>query len=247
MPALCAFAQRPQVVSCVTLEVALNLDSAGSSGLRTLLSSVVYFADLDDQVLEEIAAQMSMREIPANGSIFFEGEGLGEAPLHLVVSGTVRVYKSSTKGREQTLRLFHAGDTFADVPLFDGGAYPASADALVDSTIAVLPRPVFQDLMRRFPEIAIAATRVTADRLRHLNAMVEDLALRRVISRVARLLISERAEALTQEQMASMIGTSREMVNRSLHRLEDEHIIALDSQDITILDPDGLSRIVDDG
>lgn len=214
--------------------------------LRDLVANVPYFRELDERTLDAVIACIQLREVPAGAPLFFQGEGEGDVPLFVVVSGTIRVYKSSLRGREQVLRLFHPGDTFAEVPLFDGGAYPANADALVDSTVAVLPRPLFLRLMRDHPQIAVAATQVLGERLRHFNVLIEDLSLRRVRSRVARRIL-ESDECVTQAQMAAMSGTSREMISRSLHQLEDEGVIDLSDQGIVILDPERLREIVDEG
>ncbi len=216
-----------------------------SMKLIGMLRGIPYFADLDETVLEEVVQHMSIRRFDAGAHIFMRGEGYGETPFFLIVEGTVRVYVASVRGREQVLRLFHAGDTFAEVSLFDGGAYPASADALTDATVAILSRRHLLYLMRHHPEIAIGVVRVMAERLRHFNALVEDLSLRRVVSRVAHLLMSEQADELTQAQMAAMVGTSREMVNRSLHSLEDEQAIELhDHGGVRILNPDRLHQIM---
>lgn len=214
--------------------------------LKELLPSVPYFRDLDKETVQTIAERMHFRDVPSGTPLFFEGEGTGEVPLYLVVRGTIRVYKSSMRGREQVLRLFEKGETFAEVPLFDGGAYPANADAMVDSTVAVLPRPDFLLLMREYPEVAVAATQLLGDRLRHFNVLIEDLSLRRVRSRVARRILDSE-QRVTQAQMAAMSGTSREMISRSLHQLEDEGVIDLGEQEIVIRDLARLRQIVDEG
>ncbi|MEZ4568764.1 MAG: helix-turn-helix domain-containing protein [Thermomicrobiales bacterium] len=83
-------------------------------------------------------------------------------------------------------------------------------------------------------------------RLRHFSELIEDLSLRPVLGRVARLLLLENDEYLTQSQMASMIGSSREVVNRSLHRLEHDGIITINHHHVTVRDAAKLWRIVDD-
>ena len=216
--------------------------------LRDMLPTVPYFAMLSDHVLDDIARHTVLRQVEAGTQLFLRGEGHAEAPFFLVVEGAVRVYLTSLRGREQVLRLFHAGDTFAEVPLFDGGAYPASADAFTDVTLAVLPRRHMLRLMHDHPELAVGVVKVMAERLRHFNALVEDLSLHRVLSRVAHLLITEQADELNQTQMATMVGSSREMVNRSLHALEDDSVIAIgDDGEILILNPDRLNQIATEG
>jgi len=228
-------------------EQVVNGEKLDLSGVRTMLRAVPYFADLDDEIIDILMQGMQIRDIAAGTTLFLQGEGRDNVPFYLIVQGTVRVYVASLRGREQVLRLFHEGDTFAEVPLFDGGSYPANADALTDVTLAVIPREQVLRAMLRHPEIAVGTVKVMAERLRHFNALIEDLSLRRVVSRVARLLVSEQPQNLTQAQMAAMIGTSREMVNRSLHSLEDDRVIDLHEDGaVIVLKPERLSRIIDE-
>lgn len=216
--------------------------------LRKMMRSVPYFSNLDEPTFEYVMQNVHLRRFPAGHTLFLRGEGHGTAPFYLVVEGTVRVYVSSLRGREQVLRHFHPGDTFGEVPLFDGGSYPASADTMTDVILAVLPRAQFLQLMKENPEFTVGIVKVMAGRLRHFNKVVEDLSLRRVISRVANLLIEEQASELTQAQMAAMIGASREMVNRSLHTLEDDGIIEIsDDGRITICSPERLTAVIEQG
>jgi CRP/FNR family transcriptional regulator len=215
---------------------------------RELLRSSPYFARIDAQLLDEVAGVMQERGYGPGERIFSEGDDEGAAALHFVESGTVRIFKLSTEGREQVLRLMRPGDSFADVPVFDGGPYPANADALEFSVVATIPRKALQRVLREHPEIALGALQVMAARLRHMTGLVEDLSLRRVMARVARLLQEHPNEMhLTQSQMAAMVGTAREMVNRSLHTLSDQGVVELHGQSIHIKDRDALARIVESG
>jgi CRP-like cAMP-binding protein len=214
---------------------------------RALLRGCPYFAELDEAALDAIDAVARERRVNAGQRVFSEGEGAGEAALHVVAHGLIRVFKLSSEGREQVLRLMRPGDSFADVPAFDGGPYPANSDALEPSVLLVIPRAALQELMRAHPQIALGALTVMAGRLRHMTALVEDLSLRRVMGRVARLLAEQGDTRLTQGQMATMIGAAREMVNRSLHALADAQVIALQEQQIVVLDRARLAEIVEGG
>jgi CRP/FNR family transcriptional regulator len=212
---------------------------------RELLRGSPYFEQLEPLMIERIISRMESREHRPGARIFTEGSEAGSAALHFVDSGLVKIYKLSAEGREQVLRLFRPGDSFADVPAFDGGPYPASADAVEHSTVIVLPRRALLEIMSAHPEIALGAVRVMAGRLRHMTDLVEDLSLRRVMARVARLLLENQGNAnLTQSQMAAMVGTAREMVNRSLHTLADRGVIELRGASIVVVDEVALARIV---
>lgn len=215
---------------------------------RDLLLGTPYFASLDTAALDEVIAIAIARRYGQGQRLFTEGHNEGKCSLHIVDSGLVRVFKTSAEGREQVLRLMRPGEAFSDVPVFDGGSYPASADAVEPSTVLAIPRDGLMPLMERYPQIAVGALQNVASRLRHMTALVEDLSLRRVMSRVARLLLENPGEIhLTQSQMATMVGTAREMVNRSLHTLEDRGVIQLRGQEIIILDHAKLAEIIEAG
>jgi CRP-like cAMP-binding protein len=213
-----------------------------------LLRGCPHFATLSDALLKELMTVVQVRSYDAGETIFLEGESEGSASLHIVEKGTVRIFKVSVEGREQVLRLMRAGDAFSDVPAFDGGGYPASAEALEASVVLAVPRQPLLELMRQYPEIAIGALRAMSSRMRHMTSLVEDLSLRRVMSRVANLLLTNDGSGnLSQSQMASMVGTAREMVNRSLNTLADRKVIELRGHEIVILDRDELREIVERG
>ncbi len=201
------------------------------------------FARLPDEVRADVSARMVPRQYRRGAIIFTEGDPA--AALHLVGSGTVRIIKRSPSGREQTLLFADAGDSFAEVPVFDHGPYPASAEAFTDALIYALPVADITRLIRTMPVFAENAVAVFAARNRRLTEIVENLAFRPVIGRVARTLLDDPHEQ-TQTEMAAMVGAAREMVNRSLHTLERDGIIHLNSGRIAILDRDRLAAIADD-
>ena len=209
---------------------------------RELLRTCPYFSSLPVELLELVLSVSHIAAYDMGEALFFEGDP--NAALHIVETGTIRIFKVSVEGKEQVLRLMRPGDTFADVPAFDGGPYPANGDAMEPSTVLSIPREPLLDLMRIQPEIALGALATMASRLRHMTGLVENLSLRRVMNRVANLLINnETGMSFSQSQMATMVGTAREMVNRSLNALADQGVIELQGQTITILDRERLSEI----
>lgn len=208
-----------------------------------LLAAHPLFARLPDEVRGAIATRMTSRRYRRGAVIFTEGEPA--TALHIVGSGTVRILKRSPSGREQTLLFADTGDSFAEVPVFDHGPYPASAEAFTDALVYALPVTDITRLVRTTPAFAENAIAVFAARNRRLTEIVENLAFRPVIGRVARTLLDDPHEQ-TQTEMAAMVGAAREMVNRSLHTLERDGIIRLDSGRIAILDRDRLAEIAAD-
>jgi CRP/FNR family transcriptional regulator, cyclic AMP receptor protein len=208
-----------------------------------LLAVHPLFARLPDEVRAEIVVRMVPRQYRRGAVIFTEGEPA--TALYIVGSGTVRILKRSPNGREQTLIFADAGDSFAEVPLFDHGPYPASAEAFTDVLVYALPAVDITRLVRTTPVFAENAVAVFAARNRRLTEIVENLAFRPVIGRLARTLLDDPHEQ-TQTEMAAMVGAAREMVNRSLHTLEREGIIEMVGGHIAILDRDRLAEIAAD-
>lgn len=190
------------------------------------LRQIPIFATLSAQDLAQVAALTQERHYERGDLILLEGEQDGA--LYYVYSGLVKVFKTSPGGKEQVLRLISAGHTFNDVPALDGGPNPASAAALEPGVIYLIRRAELSQLIRSRPDVAAAVVRTLAGALRHLVALVEDLSLRHVTARVAKILLQQENEArageihhhLTQQEMAALAGTAREVVGRALKELE---------------------------
>lgn len=209
-----------------------------------LLRSSAYFARLDEYIVERVARECVVQSLAPGQLIFSEGDSEGAAALHFVADGVVRIFKVSLEGREQVLRLMQAGDSFADVAAFDGGPYPANADAFERVTLLRVPRQILWSALSEHPTMALGALQIMAGRLRHMTSLVEDLSLRRVASRVAKHLLDDAAPVqLNQTQLAALLGASREMINRSLHALVEDGSIEVTSAGVRILDRRKLEEI----
>ncbi len=209
-----------------------------------LISSLPYFASLDPEIRASIAATVVRRRYEPDQIIFLEGEPC--AGLFIVHSGHVKVYKASPGGREQILLICGPRDSFNDVAVFDGGPNPASAQALDAVELCIIERPAILNLLDRHPKLAQAVVAVLAARCRALVGMVEDLSLRTVTGRLAKLLLDQASDAgsvpLTRQQMAARMGTIREMVSRALRELEAEGLIRREGRQIVIADRAALER-----
>lgn len=208
------------------------------------LRQIPLFATLSSEDLAHVAAMTVERHYERGDLILLEGD-LGGA-LHYVRSGLVKVFKTSVGGKEQVLRLIAAGQTFNDVPALDGGPNPASAAAMEPSTVYVIRRVELRHLIVTTPQVAEAVVQTLAHALRHLVALVEDLSLRHVTARVAKILLDQeeasqqarRAYHLTQQEMAALAGTAREVVGRSLKELEVAGAIEMRQGRAIVLKPD---------
>jgi CRP/FNR family transcriptional regulator len=212
-----------------------------------VLKKVPFFEDLTDAELSMIAAVMTEKAYARNELIFLEddpGEG-----MFIIRQGRVKVSKSSADGREQILHILKEGDIFAEVVLFDRGVYPASAEAVEETRVWLLRNGDMEVLLQSHPKLAVKLLRLMGRRLRQAQLLIRDLALHDTCGRLAGLLLrfarreGERTEKgivldldLTRQELASMIGTSRETVARILSRFQREGVLELDKQKIVICD-----------
>lgn len=213
-----------------------------------LWQTVPYLTALSAEIIRTLATAASCHRYTAGALIFNEGDpGAG---LFLIEEGTIKICRYSKEGREQTLGLFNRGDTFNDVAALDGGPNPATAIAFTDVILWRITRPHLQQIVQRYPALAWALIESIARRTRHLVGLVQDLSLRSVKGRLAKLLLEQARTAaqdtvprmLTQEEMASRLGTVREVVGRALRSLVASGLIAFDRHQIVILDADRLAE-----
>jgi CRP-like cAMP-binding protein len=216
-----------------------------------VLRSSPYFRALPKGRLKELATTLRVHKYGRGDVIFRKGDQ--SAGLCVVLSGSVRTMLNSSDGRRQVLKVFGQGRTFGDVSVFDDDTQPAEAVAMADTEIAIVPRAQLLDVLRSNPEAAIDVIRLFASRLRAYKQVVEDLALRPVVARVARLLV-DRARgtgtlveesaslqnAYTQDELAAMVGSVREVVQRALKTLERAELIEMRRGRIHVLDVDAL-------
>ncbi|MBI4786642.1 MAG: Crp/Fnr family transcriptional regulator [Chloroflexi bacterium] len=209
------------------------------------LKAQPYFKALDERELKNLARTLIERSYAKDEVVFLEGEP--SHGLYIVREGTVKVYKLSPEGREQILTYTRAGGSFNEVAVFDGGPNPANVSSSEPATLWIVPRAAIIELIQQRPEVALAIIQNLGARLRHLVGLVEDLSLRQVTARLAKLLLqtaSGQERGLTQQEMAARLGTVREMIGRSLRQLEGRGFIKLEHGRIVILDRAGLEKIV---
>jgi CRP/FNR family transcriptional regulator len=218
-----------------------------------VLRGVSFFRGLSPQALELVASRMVRRFAPAGTLLFRKGERA--RGVYLLVGGRVEIYRSTADGREQVLHSETPVQSVAELPIFDGGEYPASGRAAEDSELYFLSLDDFQRLYREHPEIADAVIRNLGRRLRALVSVVEKVSLRSVPSRVAKTLLelAERSGVLaeggsfmvarTQSELAHELATSRESVARALSHLRKRRIIETSGREVTIRSVRGLEDL----
>jgi CRP/FNR family transcriptional regulator len=210
------------------------------------------FGGLSDQELDEIVPLVVQRRLPKGTVIFHENDPA--SAFYLVKTGRVKVYKISREGREQVLAMLGDGQIFGDVPTFDGGPYPATAATMADTEIYLIRREDLLEVVRRHPDIAIKIIAVLGQRLRQALELVRDLSFKQVPHRLAGLLLKladeygEETEKgtlinlpLSRQELADIVGTSRETVTRELKKMEREGLLVINRRNITVADREGLT------
>ena len=213
----------------------------------TSLKSSPYFSGLSDSILNSLAGYVFEKKADRGEIIVYEGES-AEA-LYFVVSGVVKVFKTSADGKEQIFGIIRPGETFNDVPVLSGGENLISAGAMSSIVLNGIKKKDMESIIKENPQVALNVVHVLSRRVQELVSMVEDFSFRHVSGRVAKILleyaldVSSGRPKLTQQEMASMIGTAREMVGRSLKSLEREGAIRMERNRIVITDQKTLKEL----
>ncbi len=209
------------------------------------LSDIPAFRALPAEQLERLAAVM-VRQTYAPGQIIFV-EGETTRSLWFVIEGQVKIIKQSLNGRIQGLCLMDRGKCFGSCPLFMIEKNPATAQALTQVTLLVLPEAAVEQLTARDPQLVKALLRIYSQRLEHLSHVSEVLGAWTIPDRINDCLLTyanRRAAPpvveLTHEKLAGLSGTVREVVTRHLRRLENEGVIRCETGRIILLNLDAL-------
>lgn len=223
--------------------------SAHSMGeVTSLFAALPYFKNIDAETTQAVARVAIRRAYEPDQLILLEGEAGGG--LYIVQTGWLKVSKISLDGREQILQFLGRGETFNAVGVFTGSPNPATVTALESSTVWIIPREKMLDLLETHPPLARMVIQDLAGRVLHLITLVEDLSLRKVESRFARLLLEEAQDNLiprqpwaTQPEIAARLGTVPDVVSRTIRKMADSGILQVTRNEITILDREKLSAI----
>jgi len=232
--------------------------STPRTDLSQVLAKAPLLADLSPNELQLLAAR-TVRKLFVSGELLFsEGEPCNG--LHIIARGKVRIFKTSVNGREQVLAVNGPGDTVAELPVFDGGPYPASASATEDAEIAFISRHDFHAYCLEHPEVALKVLAQVGARLRRLVGIIEELSFttirQRLIAMLVKLAQSQGAKTdrgiefqlpSTHQELASQLGTVRELISRNLMRLQAEGLLDVDARHIVVRDLKGLTAQLESG
>jgi CRP/FNR family transcriptional regulator len=210
------------------------------------LRRIPIFADLSETELKFLGERAIPRDYRAGELVFAEGDAC--TGLFVIESGRLRIFKSSPGGREQVLAIEGAGSSVAEIPLFDGGKYPASVSAVEDSHVYFISKQDFHSLCLVHPQVPLKVLKVVGGRLRRLVGIIEELSFATVRGRLISMLVrlartgkkTDRGVEIqlgaSHQELAAQIGTVRELVTRNLSRLQAEDLIRMDAKTLIIPD-----------
>ena len=234
----------------------LRMPATTPSPFIALLKKVPIFSSLSESEFAFLTARVVQRKFGPGELIFGEDEPC--SGLYVIEAGNVRIFKSSAGGREQVLSIDGPGGSIAELPVFDGGNYPASAQAVTAATLLFFSKQDFQSLCLQHPEVALKVLRVVGGRLRRLVAIIEELSFTTVRHRLVALLVrlaqTNRARSgagatftlpVNNNELAAQIGTVRELVSRNLSRLQAEGLIEIDGRNVRVPDVTKLEAELD--
>jgi CRP/FNR family transcriptional regulator, cyclic AMP receptor protein len=212
-----------------------------------LLAQLPIFSGLTDAELSYAAERVAPRQYAPGEIVFTEGQPC--AGLYVVERGHIRVFKTSAAGREQVLTIDGPGSSVAEIPVFDGGPYPASGAAVDHATLLFIGKQDFQALCLAYPAVALKVLRVVGARLRRLVGIIEELSFTTVRQRLISFLLRAARDNARQtpaglefllpannQELAAQIGTVRELVSRNLSRLQAESLLKIDGRSILVPD-----------
>ena len=218
-----------------------------------LLRQTLLFRDLDAVILRSLARSAVEKRLAKDEILFIAGDEA--AGLYVVIEGSVRAFRTGSDGREQVIHVERAVTTIAELPVFDDGAYPSTVAAEEESRVLFIAKEKVRAACLEHPQLALAAARLFASRLRNCAELVESLSLREVGQRLAEFLLDQAKkngdaasgsvtfrQELTHNQLAARIGTVREVVSRVMFRLQEQGLITTKGRVITIPDPAALER-----
>ncbi|TYT74062.1 Crp/Fnr family transcriptional regulator [Desulfobotulus mexicanus] len=213
------------------------------------------FSDLDAPSLASLADIGRLRESLRGEMLFQEGDGA--EGFFVLLSGRVKVFKSTAEGKEKILHILGQGEPVGEVPMFAGIPYPASAQTLEQSQLIFLPKKAFVEKLADTPDLALSMLAVLSRRLRLFTTQIEHLTLKEVPARFAAYLQTLREESAGNEaslvlpvskaQLASLLGTSPETLSRILSRMAAAGYLEVRGSSIEICDPEGLAMVAEEG
>lgn len=214
-----------------------------------ILSKIPLFSSLEPAEIESLASRAVERRFDTDEALFWEGDQC--EGVFLLIEGAIKIFKTSSSGREMMLDLVNAPSSVAELPLFDKGPYPASVRAVKPSVTLFINRSDFYQACRQNPDLPLKILAVVGRRLRQLVYVVESITFGSVTKRLAKLLLDLHEEqggariTLTHQELASRLGTVREVVSRNLARFRVQGLVSIEGREIALANLEGLKAEIE--
>ena len=215
---------------------------------KKLLGSFPYFSGLSLDELSSFKKFFVEKKVGKGESILVDGEYCDY--VYFISSGVVKVYKRSPEGKEQIFDISTMGESLGDVSAFHGEPNQVNMSAITPVSLYAIRKRDLESLIFKYPQVARNALRVMAARLHHDVALVGELSFDKVVNRLAKLILKQAAQEpnsalprFTQQDLASMVGTNRVVVSRSLRIMEEKGLIRLERRRIVIINEAALKEL----
>jgi len=224
---------------------------------KDTLRDIPFFSELSISQLRNISSFSKLKSFNKHDRIFNEDDFyLG---FYILLKGSVKVFKISSRGKESVVHIVRPLTTFADIPLFEGGNYPVSAEALEECLTLFIPKEKFLEFIFKEPKISLKMLAGFAKRLKSLVAQIEDLSSKEVVNRLAKYLVKEIKKGKTENlpepfikltipksTIAAYLGTITETLSRAFKKLHDDEIIRVNGEKIFITNLSKLKKLAED-
>lgn len=212
-----------------------------------ILRELPLFSELNDEELKHLESITSKRTFPKRQYVFMEGEP--REAVYFIEEGTVKIFKVDEEGNEQVINILQKGEMFPHIGFFDTTPYPATAEVMERTVLFLIRIEDFDNLLMEQPAIAVKVMKIMGQKIRMLQQRVQELISQDIRHRIARTLFRLSQEVgkkvpdgiriempITNRDLANMVGSSRETINRILGQMKKEHILETDRHGILIYD-----------
>ncbi len=207
-----------------------------------ILKSCYLCKELDEQELNALAEIVLIRTVDKGEVLFFQGDPA--SGFYTLLSGLIRIYKSSPEGKEYTLHTIRPGQMFAEAAIFGGEVFPANCMAIEDSVAAFFAKDRFINLIVNSPQISLKMISALSGFVRDFNQQIENLSLKEVSARLALFLLSQSKASgqnkivldISKSELANSLGTISETLSRNFRKMKELGVIDVSGNNISILD-----------
>jgi len=218
------------------------------------IKDIGLFQNVSPETIKELATQARYKRFKPGEMVIGEADPIKS--FFVVISGQLKLYRSSAEGKEQTLQLLGPGDPFGLCTAFATDSFPASAMAIEESAILLIPGTVMEATARKEPVLLFNIIQILSQRLKDSMELIESLALKEIPERLASFLRQESAKnktdknivvqlTISQRELAKILGATPEALSRALRKMANEGILYASGREINILDYEALEELAE--